>query len=104
VNKRYIENKNTLIRLDDLYMVVQTSKFNEQMSLLRDFINKTLMDVSKVYGCVVPQINEEWTYLESDSAAKQKEREKEEAKKKIEKRSPVRKSTETSLLEKKSDN
>jgi hypothetical protein len=103
VNKRYIENKNTLIRLDDLYMVVQTSKFNEQMSLLRDFINKTLMDVSKVYGCVVPQINEDWTYLESDSATKQKEREKEEAKKKIEKRSPVRKSGDTSLLEKKSE-
>jgi hypothetical protein len=84
-------------------MIVQTSKFNEQMNLLKEFINKTLMDVSKVYGCVVPQINEEWTYFESDSSAKQKEREKEESKKKIEKRSPVKKSTETSLLEVKSE-
>jgi hypothetical protein len=103
VNKRFIENKNTLIRIDDLHMVIQTSKFNEQMNLLRDFINKTLIDVSKVYGCVVPQINEEWTYLESDSASKMKEREKEEAKKKVLVRSPVRKSAETSLLEKKSE-
>jgi hypothetical protein len=103
VNKRYIENKNSLIRLDDIHMVVQTSKFNEQMNLLRDFINKTLIDVSKVYGCVVPQINEEWTYLESDSVSKQKEREKEEAKKKVLVRSPVRKSGDTSLLEKKSE-
>jgi hypothetical protein len=94
VNKRYIENNRTLIRLDDLHMIVQTSKFNEQMNLLREFINKTLIDVSKVYNCVVPQINEAWTYLESDSAARQKEREKEEAKKKIEKRSPLRKSSE----------
>jgi hypothetical protein len=101
VNKKYIENNRTLIRLDDIHMVVQTSKFNEQMSLLRDFINKTLIDVSKVYNCVVPQINEEWTYLESDSAVRQKEREKEEAKKKIEKRSPVRKSIENT---KESDN
>jgi hypothetical protein len=100
INNRYIENNRSIIRLDDVHMIVQTSKFNEQMNLLRDFINKTLIDVSKVYGCVVPQISEEWNHLESDSAARQKEREKEEAKKKIEKRSPVRKSIEENKSEK----
>lgn len=92
VNSKYISSKNVLVRLDDIHMVVQTTRFNEQMNLLKEFINKTLMDVSKVYGCVVPQISEKWTHLESDSVSKQKEREKEESKKKIEKRSPVRKS------------
>lgn len=97
VNKRYLENKNTLIRIDDVHMVVQTTRLNEQLNLLRDFINKTLIDVSKVYGCVVPQISEEWTHLESDSAARIKEREKEELKKSKENkvplvRSPVKKS------------
>jgi len=46
------------VKLDDIRIVPTLSKFNEQLELLRVFINKTLSEVSIAYGCVVPQISE----------------------------------------------
>lgn len=39
------------------------NRFIESMELLRDFINKSLEDVSKAYGCTVPYILGGWTMI-----------------------------------------
>lgn len=48
-----------------------------EVDCLRDFINETMMNVHKAYGCTVPLIEDNWRNVERFSAAKLRQREKE---------------------------
>ena len=50
-----------------------------EVDCLRDFINETMMNVHKAYGCTVPLIADDWTNVERFSATKMRQRERENA-------------------------